>query len=310
MIRLLILALLLSGCQRLSVKPVRPNSPDLSQVEQLEAAYQANLQAYDAERAEAVGFPSRTDCDGALWAGEACAGGATVAIEELEYSPGEWHRRPAPSCWTPELGDQGSKTTTSRDMITGVLACLWKKQDLQTLQRLADYAEVHGGKVGEPLDDGRVLLGLNLSGLIGRMIYALSNGGDDRPYALAFEAYLPVQEDSEQHLQALGITLQGAVVEDLRARGLAADIGAVALTDISPGMKARLEELVQGHPDDYLFQASLGVYTGDFAEATRLLLAPPPPPSYVRGDSAALFEKARWLYSAKLVLDQFRDGDG
>lgn len=300
--------MLVLGCGRLTVKPLEPSSPGPDQVELLEQEYDRRLAAYQAATAAAAGFPSRTDCDGALWAGEACAGGAAVAIEELEHVPGERHRRPAPACWSRELGDQGAKTTASRDSLTGDLACLWKKKDLGALQRLANYVEKNGLKIGEPLADGRVLIGTNLAGLLGRMIYALSNGQDDRPFALSFEAYPPVFEDSEQHIQAVGITLQGAVVADIRARGLSADVSAIALTDISPGMKVRLEELVAAQPGDYLFQAALGVYTGDFAEAARLLLDPPPPPSYVRGDQPELFEDARWLYATRIVLNQYDDG--
>lgn len=300
------LVLLLSGCGRLSVAPPEATTPGVSEIDEFRAEYSKRLAAYDADTVANAGFPSRSDCDGALWAGEACVGGAAVAIEELEYQPGERHRRPAPACWSPELGDQGSQTTTSRDMATGDMACLWAKRDLGALQRLANYQEKHFGKIGEPFTDGRVLLGVNLTGLLGRMIYALSGGKDDRPYALAFESYLPVDGDSAQHIQALGILLQGEAVEAIKAQGLSADISAIALTEISPGMKTRLEELVQAQPTDFLFQAALGVYTGDFAEAVRLMMDPATPvPSYVRGDSPDLFARARWLMAAKIVLARF-----
>jgi hypothetical protein len=302
---LLVCAILVVGCSRLTAKQVEPTAPGPDQVEALRAAYQSQLDTYNAEMAPAHGWPSETDCDGTLWAGEACAGGAGVAIARAEYSPGEIHRRPAPACWTAVGGDQGAKTTVSRDALTGYLACLWAQKDLIALQRLADYAEDHSFVMGEPLDDGRVLLGTNLSGLLGRMVYALSGGGDERPWSLAFEAYAPVAEDYEQHTQAVDIGLQGDVVADLRARGLDAGVGAIELLDISPGMKARLDELAAAHPDDYLFQAERGVYTGDFSDAIRLLLTPPTPPSYVRGDRPDHFESARWLFAARRVLDRF-----
>lgn len=302
--RLLIFSLLVLSCGRLSVKPAPPSSPEDDQVEQLGLEYERELGLYNRDTLTAYGLPSRSDCDTALWAGEACAGGANVAIDQLEYSPGEIHRRPVPACW--DGTDQGAQTTISRDNLTGYMACLWARQDLEGLRRLAAYGEAHAFVMGKPIADGRTILGVNLTGLLGRMIYSLSGGQDDRAYALAFEAYAPVFEDYEQHVQAVGITLQGEVAASIREQGLPLDISAIALTDISPGMKSRLEELVAAHPEDYLFQAALGVYTGDFSRAVTLLLEHPPAPSYVRGDQPELFERARWLYSARLVLKHMK----
>jgi hypothetical protein len=301
---LIAMLLALTACGRLSVQPTEPTSPGVDQVDELRTRFSTELESFGVDTRETAGIPSATDCDGVLWAGEACAGGVDVKISAFEYSPGEIGRRPAATCWK-DGKNLGADTTISRDGLTGYMRCLWDRQDLDGLKRLADYGEKHAFVMGEPLADGRVVLGPNLTGTLGRMIYALSDGADDRSYSLLFEAYPPALEDSAQHIQALGITLQGDVVADIKARGLSVDVSAIALLDISPGMKARLEELVQAHPDDYLFQEALAEYTGDFAETVRLLMANPPPPTYVRGDRADLFERARWLYVAKRVLARF-----
>lgn len=301
------------ACGRLSEKPKDPTTPGQDQVDALQAEHDVRLAAYNADTTSQAGYPSLTDCDTVVFAGEACAGGAAVAIDQVEYSPGEVHRRPkkpAGACWLDGDTDEsnhGADTTNSRDTLTGYMACLWARQDLPALTRLAAYGEKNAFVMGRPLNDGRTVLGVNLTGLLGRMIYALSGGADDRGYALAFEAYPPAITDSGEHLLAVGITLQGAVAADIRDRGLPLDVSAIALTDISPGMKSRLEELVRAYPTDYLFQSALGVYTGEFAEAVRLLLDPATPvPSYVRGASPEMFERARWLYAARLVLNHFK----
>jgi hypothetical protein len=288
-----LIALALAGCGRLQLHKPKDPKPGIDR-SAVQAAYDRELALYVAATGAAAGWPSETDCDGALWAGVACMGGAPVAIERAELAQGGIGRRPAdrPACWSKELGDQGSQSSTSRDMVTGYLGCLWTKGDLPALRRFADFAQERSFVVGEPLSSGSVDLRPNLTGLLGRMIHALSGGTDDRFYRFVSYNYDAVAEDYEEHLQAEGITLQGAV-----------DGG------ITDDAKGRLETLAALRPEDYLIQAVAAVYSGDFGTTVTLLLDPETPaPSYVRGDQAENYRRALWLRAARLVLDRMGDG--
>lgn len=245
-----------------------------------------------------TGWPSRSDCDGTLWAGKAKAVGLPVKLELAEYEPGQIHRRPPPSCWNKVDGDVGSKSTVSNDMILGYMWGLWNHKDLEAFKRLAKYGEDHNWVMGEPAAmAARVILKTNQQGLLGRIIYDLSNGTDVRSYRRLFEYYPEVKEDYEMHLQALGILLQGEVNMDV------ANEPGASLVDINDQMLQRLRDLVDADPKNPLFHAALGVYTGDFEKAITLLLDDTTPvPSYVRGDNPAALSGVEWLFAADVIL--------
>ncbi len=283
-------AFLLAGCARLGLnRPVEPKAVD--QVVELQDAYDARLARFAAVTEPRQGWPTETDCDATLWAGEACAGGAMVAIARAEYSPGEIHRRPDNACWTEADGDVGARSTVSRDMLSGYMACLWATKNLPALERLADFADANGTVMGEPSTQASVYLMPNLTGLLGRMLFALSDGADDRWYRHLGYDYPDVGADYEEHLQVVGLYLQGDLAGGLTDQGL-----------------ARLAVLAQSRPEDYLFQAVHGVYSGDLAPATALLLSDIPAPTYVRGEGAALMAEAHWLLAARIVLRRANGG--
>lgn len=289
--RLLLLLVFLAGCGSLQLHKPKEPKPETNP-SALQAVYDRELALYGAETAATQGWPSETDCDATLWAGLACAGGAPVAIERAEYSPGELHRRPAPSCWTKEGGDEGARSTNSRDMETGYLACLWARRDASALKRHGDFAEAHTFVMGQPTSEPVVLLMPNLAGLLGRMIYEASGGADDRAWRIVPYDYNAVESDYEEHLEAEGIELQGDV--------------AGGITDDAKG---RLDSLAELRPDDFLIQAVAAVYSGDYDHAIDLLLDPATPaPSYVRGDQAANYRRALWLRAARIVLNRVGDG--
>lgn len=299
---ILIVALLVTGCGFFERHPEQPGKEP---VELLREEYVARLVALEAASDPATGWPSSEDCDGTLWAGLACAAGAQVTVTLAEHAPGVVHRRPRSSgaCWTPEGGDAGARSTVSQDMLTGYLWCLWRNGDYPATRRLADAGgareervagQLVGWVLGEPYpaEAFAVVLRPNLIGVTGRMLYALS-GGADRPDYMGFPAfYPPVAEDYEQHLQVLGILLQGEV--DTAARG-------AGLVDVDGEMLKRLHELADAHPEDALFQAARATYTGDYKVPTELLLRKDyAPPSYVRG--ADTYPLVHWLFAASLVL--------
>lgn len=281
-----------SACHRKTHDEVEPVADDrLTALEDKFEALKADTAlALDA----ATGWPAPLDCDGLLWAGKAAAVGLPVQVDLAEYSPGELHRRPPPSCWNETDGDVGSKSTISNDMILGWLWAKWSVKDLEALKRLAKYGEVHNWVMGSPTSMiSRVYLKPNQQGLLGRMIYVLSDKADSRTYRHLFESYAEVGQDYERHLQALGIVLQGAVEMDKLE---------VQLLDITDQMLTRLNELVVAEPQNPLFHAALGIYTGNFDQAFSLLIDGAPTPTYVRGHSVEVLAKVERLFAMMLVI--------
>jgi hypothetical protein len=228
------------------------------------------------------GWPSATDCDALLWAGLAAAAGAPTRLALAEYSPGELHRRPRPPCWDGE--DRGSKSSISRDMLTGYLWGVWRARDVGAAQRLAAYGEAHDWVMGGG-DRARTDLRGNLKGLLGRMLHALGGGSPEYRFLPSF--YLPGGKDYERHLAVLGILLQGEVA------------GAIG-TDLLAVLKINAE----GSAEDALFQAARGVYTGDQSAALDLLLNTDyVAPSYVR--HAPAYRLVHWIFAADTVVRSF-----
>lgn len=252
------------------------------------------------------GWPAPEDCDGLLWAGLTAALGLPVKLTLAEDQPGHWQRNPKkPPCWSLEAGDQGARATTSPDMMTGLLWAAWRTQDMGLLQRLAGWGETHeerlagilfGWIMGEPYpaEASRVVIRQNQYGLVGRMLYILSNGADDRSYRHEGTAYVQAPKDYERHIQTLGILLQGEANDGYRQYGV---------VSIAEHELAVLKANAADHPGDALFQAAYGVYTGDFEQANALLLSDSYQyPSYVRGEPQRPLELVHWLFAAHIVL--------
>lgn len=280
--------LLLFSCGKVDQKP-KPGFA--SNVDQLREKYERiksdAARVFDNE----TGWPSRYDCDGTLWAGLAVAAGLdTVQIALAEYSPGEIHRRPAPSCYV--AGDQGSGTTISRDMLTGYMWGLWSRRDLAAFERLANYGESHAWKMGEPLGDGRVILTGNGIGLLGRAIKKL--GGPEKIYRGIRPIYTKV-DDYQRHLMILGILLDGEV-----------DEGSIQQVDITQGNKDLLQWATEQEPENATAQAGWATYNdGNFDKTIDILLKDDfYVPGYVRGHEN--YRYVYWLFSAKLVLKRIK----
>lgn len=292
----LIIAIAALSCATKSVDP-KPGTPN----EQLLAMYAVKVDKAKTSFDQTTGWPSATDCDATLWAGLAYAAGIdTVQLQLAEYSEGQIHRRPNPSCWDGE--DHGSPTTVSRDMLNGYMWGMWRANNLDAVRRLARYGETHLWKMGEPLDDGRVVLTGNGIGLIGRMIKRL--GGPDKIYRHIPPLFTKVSEDYERQQLALGILLDGEVDIDVQPELLPLGYeypGKYNQTGIKESARDLLNWLADESPDDALFQAAAATYSGNYDKAINLLLDENYRcPSYVRGsDNYCL---VHWLFAAKLVL--------
>jgi len=276
--------LLVAACQKNESKP---HSDDLGE---LQLFYDMIHKEVVDELNPETGWPSIQDCDALLFSGIACTLDFPVRINLAEYSPGEIHRRPSPSCYTKEHGDQGSKSTISRDMLTAYIACLFHLKDLDALKRLADYGEDNAWIMGEPRElVSRVYLGSNLTSILGRAIYSLSNGDSDREYRHLTPIYLSVSQDYERHLQVQAILLYEKI--------------SGSITD---NMLEILKENLYNSINDPLFMAAVGKFTGDQKQTIDLLMGKTMCPSYARGKRPDLYCKILWLQASKIVLDGAR----
>jgi len=277
------LALVVS-CGQIPRHKEKPATPRDERVELLLARLEGERLELAAASDPFTGWPSATDCDGLLWAGLAAAAGQSVDLELAEYSPGEMHRRPRPPCWDGE--DKGSKSTISRDMLTGYLYATWRRKDGHAAQRLAEYGERHDWVMGGG-DRSRTDMRANLKGLLGRMLAALTS---DRPeYRFLPALYVPGGADYERHIAVLGVLLQGEV-----AGGIQHD------------MFLTLKGNAEDNPQDALFQAAYGVYTGDMGPALDLLLNPAyAPPKYVRG-AEEVYKLVHFVFAADTVVRRFQ----
>lgn len=277
---LLWLVLFTIGCGRIQIQ--RPTAP-------AEAPRRAELQAVYNQRLTAFrpgdGWPSKTDCDGTVWAGVACLGGVDVKIDLAEYPAGTLNRRPAPACWAPGATEpQPSASTTSGDQATLYAACAFHQGDRGALERLLAYADDNGGFIGMP---HRYDLTYLQPGLEATMLRAVAKlGGPDAKSPII---ELPPGKDYQVHIVAELVDF------------------AVAATGGVSGWELTIMETLGrvATPGDALVQSELAVYTRDFRKAEDLLLGSSlnTCPSYVRGDQAALFCQAWWLRAAKIVLE-------
>lgn len=285
-----ILIITLAGCGRLDeAHPASPASSSL--VQPLQTAFNTNLAEYKAATAAQDGQPSLTDCDDTVWAGDACLGGAAVTIADLEYpNPGQVQRRPKATgaCWQPTGGTQPSASTASRDDVVEYMSCALATKDVGALERLQTYAQANNGYLGQPADAGLTLMTPTLNAVLARSIDRLGGQGGDA--GVVIEA--PGIKDYQQHIEVVEVLLSTA------ANGGEANGWELGL----------LKSLTLTDPDDALFAAAEGVYSGDCTTAPQLLLANPVAvPSYVRGDQPALFAKAWWLRAAALVLSHCKE---
>lgn len=240
-----------------------------------------------------TGWLAVSDCDAALFNGLVAAAGLPVKTELGEKEPGKLYRRPGPDCYV--AGE--SSSTISRDMLVGYFWAYWRTRNLGAAERLADYGQAHSWIMGEPFPAAasRVVMSVNDYGILGRLIFALSGGKEQRDYFHVPAVFLPVAADYEKHIQVLSILLDGEITG---GNALALDIDTLMLN--------RLQSLADDSPNDALFQAALGVYTADFAPAIRLLLDEEYVfPSYVRGSTdaaTAAYQYAHWVFAANIVL--------
>jgi len=229
---------------------------------------------------QVTGWPGVNDCDGLLWSGLACSLNMPVKIEYAEYSPGEIHRRPYKACWNEKDGDVGSKTTISRDMLTGYIACGLARNDKAAMERLFEYGKKNEWIMGKPrFFVSRVLLTPNMIGTLGRFL-------NKEGYKQLPTSYSPVTEDYARHIQVQGI------LNEHKVSG-----------SISDGMLERLKANKEAEPLDPLFAAAYGLFTGDQKDTVALLMETGKCPTYARGEKPETYCKLNWLQAARIVFN-------
>ena len=324
------LCLLACGPKEADHEPQLP-SPD-PRVEDLSLAMDGAVDEAETLRNPVTGWLLETDCDAILWNGKYAAASRVTGVDltAAEYpapQQGRFSRRYyADPCWTPELGDVGSKTTWSRDMARGLFPAAWRKKDLALLTRHAAYGAANDWKLGEPLADGRVLYTPATIGLLYQTIHAL--GGEDNINRLWPDFYPAGLTDFQAHLQVMNIWQRGEVEEELARQSkpgnsddaepnkpMPDDASEVKQDDLPQGFALlnvnqqqldRLREHAARDPRDPLFQAELGVYTGDMGPALDVCLDPAKPVGeYVRCNDFRRCQLAAWIFACDIVLRRY-----
>lgn len=216
-----------------------------------------------------AGWPSSTDCDGALWAGEArLAGDSSVDMSLALQSDGRPTRRPGADCGPAAIGLSGAPATTSTDMLLGIVVGLWAQRDLDGLLALQDYADSHHMVMGSPADSvtdlSYVLMKPGTRTLLSQAVLSLG-GRATGDWQYLPEVYGLGQADFSTHLTLLSAYFQQQ------------------LGTLSPLNRAELEPTCLRDIGDALVQA----VCGNGALAYELIESPAYKyPSYVRGAPA------------------------
>lgn len=277
-----------------------PESSD--RIAELKALYEAGLARAVEIRDAETGWLARGDCDGMIWTGQyAATGAAGVNILAAEYDgSGRFSRRPFPACWDETNGDQGSKTTWSRDMfLGGLLPYAYYRGDREALERHAAYGRGHNWQMGEPLADGRVVYTPSLIGILYKAIEAM--GGEPNVNSAWPTVYPSGLVDYEAHLQAMAILLHGEIDA----------VGASLTLDISNQMFERIMEHAAREPDEPLYAFLAMKYDGKLTHVLDLLLDPAMPMGgFVRCSDPPQCRLAHWLFVADLTLSWIEAHNG
>ena len=250
------------------------------------------------------GWLAVSECDAMLWTGKASCAVPGVVIEAAEYlkEPGRFNRRPTPFCEK----DQGSDTSWSRDMGKGLFVYAWCNKDVKALERHAAYGSNNFWKMGQPLDDGKVVY---VPGMIGQL-YSLikSLGGEDNPQRVWPDVYPAGKDDYEAHLQMIDVWIRGEVAAaEHDADAIPKKPDGVSLLGISQTMFNRVVEHSDREPLCPFYAYMRGLYdTGDLGPVTDLLLSDQWTCSYFHSDNRQDdVHLAEWLFVARQVLKHF-----
>lgn len=235
-------------------------------------------QAERDERAAApAGWPSDSDCDLALWAGEARSAGLTDVVMWHALSPeGRPLRKERMDCGPAPWGSGDSAATTSTDMQLGIIEGLLADRDLPALTLLESYVDAHGGWAGFPDDLAHAPLTYMKPGTRALLAKAIRSLGGSPKGVWAYEPIPHATPGTDSDLHILLVSL--AAERQAGAWG--------------PLAQAAASDACIRNPTDAAAQAVCG--HADLA--SELVLSPTwEPPSYVRGDPAYRHVHKLWI---------------
>ena len=234
-------------------------------------------------------------CDGYLWTGKYAAITCDVDMRASEFEEtGRFGRTPAKRCWSSETGDNGSQTTWSRDMGTGLAEYAWRCRDSQLLQDHVDYgwSTTPDWIMGQPLNDGRVIYTPNMVGMIHQIRYAIS--GDDSVNRHWPASYPGGKTDYEAHLQVWSIKIRHEVDEE---------IGLVSFMGITNSMRDRILEHYDREPNCPFYSYMYHLFeTGDMTEPMQLILDDVFDCEYLRDEMTVFIER---IWVSDLILRRY-----
>jgi len=265
---------LLAACGRSTAPILPPGADQLA----LQAAYAA---AADSVPHQGSGWPSDTDCDGALWAGEARAAGLHAVDPTAALQPdGRPTRRPGRDC-----GPAESPATTSTDMQLGTIEGLLAAGDLAALEALQGYVDSHSDFAGFPADAAHAPYTLMKPGTRTLLARAIRHLGG-KPSGVWADLPLvnsPTGQDFEVHLAVVLLATE-------RQTGSWSADDELAATN-----------LCAANPSDAAVQA----VCGHEPAAEALILAPGwTPPGYVRGAPGYAAVHKAWILHYLLTSGQ------
>lgn len=236
----------------------------------------AALQAMYSQKLAGFTLGGKLDCDNALWAGIAAAGGYSVDLSEYLYPNNQPQRRPKTPCYPNDLNGDGqpdSRSTISNDMLIGLGYGSWYQKDL-VAKRIMAFAIANNDIMGEPLQRlGEVIFKYNVKNVYKRSLdqSALPN------------VYVYQKQDYQKHIQVLLMLWDSEVTRSISSSEL-----------------DKIKKYSDEYPDDVLFLTAKSIYSGTMNVAITKLLSGTNPSSYVRGDKS--YATANWLLAARLAL--------
>lgn len=154
-----------------------------------------------AEMVDSDGFITPLDCDSLLFSSLLAVGrDQAIDLQAAELSPGQWYRNP---------DKQGCDSSTSRDMLTGLIVYFYHFKRLDLANELYDYGSSNDWNVGtgSSVNNGfKTIMTPGLIALLSEVIYSL--GGSNHPERNLPNVY-STTPGYESHLTMLAIGLLG-----------------------------------------------------------------------------------------------------
>jgi hypothetical protein len=264
---------------------------DISELER----YQEKRVLMARDFADENGWITPDDCDGMIWSGKVLAvlnpGFGDIRAAEYDDEKGKFSRRPKPYCWTKDGGDQGSKTTWSKDMaIGGLIPYVLLQNDRSILSDHMSYGERKGWQMGEPLADGRAIYTPSLVGMLHRLAKKMGLKHDNF-YVQVGHIWNSGLVDYKAHLQVMSIWIEGEI----------------AGGKISAAMRQRIIEHVTREPKAVFYQVMSAIYVGDYEQAINLCSSDAfSVGSYVRCSNKDACSLSDMLFSCHLLIEHLR----